>query len=726
MFPAGWGKVPLFLFAMSLLVLVALVDRFFGAQSASADVAPLPPQKKWLRLFLGIFLFANFVTSIVGVYVAKSLWGEQARQNGFLILVHLVLFAFLLGYFFRTRTQWKWFERFLVWSAVLPAVTVLLEALIPAVGALFGEQGRYAAWFGNYLFLGGYLSLATFAAARLFLQSTGWERAASAGAVVLCGIGVFLSGSRGPVLSLVGGGIVFFLFWALFQKRRVAVASGASLLAMALVLFALIQTGKVGSLPTPLRRVFDVSSYAVQNVPRLIQWNIAWRGFLARPLLGWGPENYQTVFDRFYDPKLLRYSFYETVSDKPHNLWLETLATGGVLGAGALLLLIGGCVSCIFFLVRRERLSVVEGGALVGAIAAYVIQATFLFDTLPVSLLLFALYGYVYGLPEASVAEKADLPSRIDAVVSFASVPRSAVRAIAVLGTALLLTANVYAGGLGLIASNATLFSTDPVLLSKNAVDARTLGSALWTPNPYQDELRKYIITSIVNREASGDLSPDFIVRYRDTLLAAAKESAERRPDDFLIQFVYGEALTLAGESAESAELLEQARVVFVGAAALSPNRQAVAVQLAKVLLLGGQPDEAIRLLRGVVDADPTVGDAHWYLALALSASGDDAAAAEEMTAALAHGRKTATVGETQFVIDTFAKAERFEDIAPLYQQLIAGDPKNAVWYARLAATYAVLGKAELAVSAAQTAAQLDQSFAEEAKRFTDQLLENQ
>ena len=723
MFPAGWGKVPLFLFDMMALLAVFLLSvRHEGvSKGIPSSVAP----KKWMTVGLLFFLFAYFLAGAFGVYWQKSLWGEQARQNGFLLLTHLVLFALLLGYFFRTRVQWRQFDRFLVWSAVLPAATVLLEALVPAVRDAFGEHDRYAAWFGNFLFLGSYLSLATFAGLRLFFSTRRTERWLTAAAVALSAIGVFLTGSRGPALGLIGGAVMTAFVWACFQKRRVAIAMVATVGALGMLLFALINTGNSDVLPVSLRRVLDVQAYARQNVPRLLHWNIAWKGFLARPLTGWGPENYQTIFDRYYEPELLRYSFYETVSDKPHNLWLETLGTGGILLGAALLSLLATCVWSILFLIRHHRISVLEGATLMGALAAYAVQSTFLFDTLPVSLLLFAIYGYVRSSPSAEGGSAELAPATSTGKrFSFPAVPQTTRFAVALCGVLVLAGADVYAGGFGLIASNATLVATDPAALSANAVPEVAFGRAIWFPNPYQEEMRKYVATSIVNREASGLLSPLFITQHVDTLRAAAAQSAARAPNDFLVQFVYGQVLVLAGESAGSAELFEQARVVFEKTGQLSPRRQAVVVQVAKALLLGERPGEAVQQLRALVAMDASIADPHWYLGLALSASGDDTGAAEEMRQAFTLGRVPATVEETQFLIDLFAEAEQFEDIVLLYKLLIDREPQRAVWHARLAATYATLGKAELAVIEAQRATALDPAFAAEAEWFTEQLLQ--
>ena len=63
---------------------------------------------------------------------------------------------------------------------------------------------------------------------------------------------------------------------------------------------------------------------------RLMAWQSAWQGIKERPFQGWGLGNYEIVFNKYYNPKFLKYGFTETVWDKPHNWLLEIGVTAGI------------------------------------------------------------------------------------------------------------------------------------------------------------------------------------------------------------------------------------------------------------------------------------------------------------------------------------------------------------------------------------------------------------
>ena len=64
---------------------------------------------------------------------------------------------------------------------------------------------------------------------------------------------------------------------------------------------------------------------------RIVVWEIAWKGFLDRPLLGWGPENFGLAFARHYNPCLgSSQCAPEVWFDLAHNIVLDTLTETGV------------------------------------------------------------------------------------------------------------------------------------------------------------------------------------------------------------------------------------------------------------------------------------------------------------------------------------------------------------------------------------------------------------
>ena len=101
---------------------------------------------------------------------------------------------------------------------------------------------------------------------------------------------------------------------------------------------------------------------------------------MARPLLGWGPEDFEPAFESHVDPSFFRtesqlydrttnFKHFVTAFDDPHNKVVGELATKGALGAIAYLVLWGVMVWAILGRRRSPReevLAYVVLGALSG------------------------------------------------------------------------------------------------------------------------------------------------------------------------------------------------------------------------------------------------------------------------------------------------------------------------------------------------------------------------
>ena len=124
------------------------------------------------------------------------------------------------------------------------------------------------------------------------------------------------------------------------------------------------------------------------------RWTVARpgiKGFLARPIFGWGPENFTVVYDRYVlaeDMELPILAF-----DQAHNKPVEELSTKGILGLVAFLLLWAAAFWVVFLKVRQrdqdQWLYLFIGGALAGYFAA----GLFWFDSATTLLVLACLLG---------------------------------------------------------------------------------------------------------------------------------------------------------------------------------------------------------------------------------------------------------------------------------------------------------------------------------------------
>jgi tetratricopeptide (TPR) repeat protein len=108
---------------------------------------------------------------------------------------------------------------------------------------------------------------------------------------------------------------------------------------------------------------------------RFTIWHMAWEGFLARPVTGWGQEGFNYVFNTYFDPALYA---QEAWFDRAHNVFLDWLLAGGAL---ALILFLGLLVSAVLAF-YRGNVTRNERVMLTAALAAYAFQSLFVFDNL--------------------------------------------------------------------------------------------------------------------------------------------------------------------------------------------------------------------------------------------------------------------------------------------------------------------------------------------------------
>src|SRR5690606_37228013 len=105
---------------------------------------------------------------------------------------------------------------------------------------------------------------------------------------------------------------------------------------------------------------------------RVIFWNTAKKGIAEKPLLGWGPEQFQTVFVKNLPSDMyLNENNREKWVDRPHYAVVEFFVSGGIIGG----VLYVACIAIAFvvpiILSRRRIVSRWELAFLIGCASAY-------------------------------------------------------------------------------------------------------------------------------------------------------------------------------------------------------------------------------------------------------------------------------------------------------------------------------------------------------------------
>lgn len=282
---------------------------------------------------LALVTFAAVATAaaLAGPVPGRGLLGTLNRMGGAIAWVFYLLFFLLL----RVGLDDEGWRQLLRATAVVSGA-VALYALVQAYGGALGIAvpgwGRARIWstVGNPGPLAAYLTLSAAVAGHLWRTAAGRRARVLWICVLLLDLWVvLLTGTRAALLGLLfGAALLTGLVPALRGERRGWLRLGGLAGAAAVVTaVAILVLG--GGLPAG-ERLLELGPSALEN--RLPMWEAAWRGFLERPLLGFGPESFDLLYDRYFEPAWYLASG-SSHHDRAHEVLLGALAETGVPGA---------------------------------------------------------------------------------------------------------------------------------------------------------------------------------------------------------------------------------------------------------------------------------------------------------------------------------------------------------------------------------------------------------
>lgn len=354
---------------------------------------------------IGYALFVGwlFITMLTGVDMGRSFWSNFERMEGLITHFHLLLLILMAVTFLRTPHDWQPVITLSLLASMLLTTYGFLERFGIVVTGTGGE--RLFATLGNSIYLAEYLMVHLFVIGILLFASSLRSWRIPLLLIGLCELYIFFAAStRGAFLGLVGGvGVAALLYLWLTRRERAlmwARRTVAGILIMGALLggglFVLRNNATLQQLPlaAPIISLYQAFSSPTQSTQgaRLMIWGIAFDALKERPLLGWGPENFIIPYARHYNPSMFG---NEPWFDRAHNMFFEWFVAGGVIGGSLYLFLFIALFVLLWHGWRQKIFSAEEVALFCGLIIAYMIQNTFVFDTIVSYLLFFGLGAYL-------------------------------------------------------------------------------------------------------------------------------------------------------------------------------------------------------------------------------------------------------------------------------------------------------------------------------------------
>lgn len=715
-FPFSFGRV---------LVIQAIIGILFGFWLGLIYLYPkYRPQKTVLFWAVLIYFGVIFLSSIFGVDFNRSFWGNEERMGGFFTLFHFFILFLITRSVFSGWNDWKKVFSVSVLASVLVSIIALLNR--DGILSLWGvvSDGRVSGTIGNPIFLASYLLFHIFIAFLLAIKSNNIKHKA---VFILIGffnvLTLFLTETRGALLGFLFGAFLLVLGYLIFTKSK----------KLKILLYILLFCGTMFSFLVWLNR----NDPGVQKIPgvnrlitlsfeefsegtggtRILTWGVALNAWKESPVFGWGWDNFNIAFNKYYNPKLLKFSVYETWFDRAHNILLDHLVMAGIFGVLSYLFIFAVAFLMLYKFFRQKIIDNHIFIFFVAIFAAHFSQNLFAFNT-PISWMMFFLC--LSFIDSFNKNDHLGPDESVKFPYVFFVIP------VAVI----LLNFNLYKTSVQ--AMKAPMLDNAPM-----EVRVELFKDALKMWSPYKEEIRADLISAVLNGFMDGSMPSEKMEEYFKHAESGMLQNISEHPNHAFYYFILARLYAEMGVYDEI--YFKKSEEMFDKSLELSPKRQQIYYGLGKLYLLEKKWDKALEVINIMVQLDPNAAEPYWYLGITLITAGDAEGNVDyimrgykEIQKAHKTGYAPKTSSDLTLISTALIELGDYDPIIEIYEEYIVKERidgaiiKNpsADFCAKVATIYKEKGEFEKAREAALRAAEIDPSFREEAEIFI-KLLDN-
>ena len=637
------------------------------------------PKLTLLLQAFAIFVVVIALADIFGENPFKSFWSNFERMEGFVTLLHLFAYFLVMGAVLRTEKMWTRLLGTSLFASLLVTGYGFLQLINPSYFTVHQGGARLDASLGNATYLAVYLIFHMFFALLFILRSKNIGAQFGLGFIIfLQGIILYHTATRGAILGFLGGIGLFFLIIVIGSRRidrprlrKVSISFVTGLIVLVGGFLVIKDTSFVQKSPV-LARFASISPnfIADKTQARGYVWPMAIEGFKERPLLGWGQENFNYVFNAHYDPRMFA---HEQWFDRTHNTILDWLIAGGILGLLGYLSLFG---VGLFVLFRSKELPFEEKALFAGLLFAYFFHNLFVFDNITSYILFIMVLGYFHQ----HAREK-----------SWGGIGRTLSAHFRDRGLV-----NRFYVPFVLVATITSLYSlnTRPILANRGLIEAINPQGGFETS---LESFKKVLLyNTFANQEAREQLvqaavtinaqNADIKVKDEFKQLADSemKKMIAEAQNDVRHTLFYGSFLGAFGAYGEAEKYLRRSLE-------LSPNKQAIIFELGANRLNSGKYQEATELFKQAYDSAPEFGESKILYAVGAIYVGDYKLAGTLLD--------TPEAKSDQRVVQAYFNQKRYGEVEKALLEAVAQAPENPDLRFRLASFYNQIGQKAEAVS---------------------------
>lgn len=666
------------------------------------------PRQSWILGAFALFVLIIAVADAQGANPFKSFWSNFERMDGWVTLAHTFAYFVVAASVMQSEKIWqRLFQTSLAVSAYVSVYGLLQVAGTLALGqnGASGLSARVDATFGNPIYLAVYMLFHIFIAAMLWMQylkdnGKYWTLASwGYGTIIaLNTLTLFLTGTRGTMIGLVGGALLSVLIYTFLSgSKRVRIVAVSSLL-LIVVLGGAIKLGRNTPLVQQvgfLERLASISLTDQTIASRFTNMSIAWEGVKERPMLGWGQENYAIVFDKYYDPRMY---INEPWFDRVHNIIFDWLIAGGFLGLISYLTIFAAALWTVWR--KVSGFSAAEKSIFTGLFAGYFLHNLTVFDNVTSYILFATVLGYIVWRANTTSQAPLTVERRI---LPESTLPFFAIAAIALVwGVAWFINASA-------LAQNRTIISaiSQHTSLSENLAffkQAAAYGSY------GTQEAREQLAQGASQVAGAQNVDTATKQQYFDLAVQEMALQEKASPLDARFPLFLGTLQYAFGDYADAANSFDRAHK-------LSPKKQAILFEVALVQQTQGNTTGALQTLKTAYELETKNTNARIYYAATAISMGQGNLADQLLASIIPTGEAA-----DPRILSAYANQKRFDKLIPIWQAHVKVAPTDVQGYFTLAAIYYQAGNPAQAIQSLQDAEKVSSSVTAQAEGLIQQI----
>lgn len=619
------------------------------------------PKFNWLTVSIIVFGLVTLLADLLGVSVLRSIWSNFERMEGWMMIIHLVGFFIVASNMFGHGEEGKRNWHNYISFSVLISLIVAIYGVLQLLGLVDIHQGsaRIDASLGNAAYMAVYMLIHAFLSAYMFFVARAGKSALKVNSEWVYGILSLLyaflviqTATRGTTLGLIGGVMLaLFLFAVLGKKeskkwRLISIGIIVFIVAIGGIFWSNRDSKFVQNSPI-LSRFASISIDDTKTQARGYVWPMAIKAFTERPLLGWGQENFNYVFNANYNPKMW---VHEQWFDRAHNVFLDWLVASGALGILSYLSLY------VLFLIAvwKSNLNLAEKSTLTGLIVSYAIHNIFVFDNLSSYALFFIIIGFGASISKTKPIEFfGNKSARVD-VVEYIVAPIVIV----------LLVACLYFLNIRAIQANSRLIKALGYCTSQNVQpDVQLFANALELNMTVANQEIIEQLLQCSARISNGQYPNPIKQSFSKLTSEKIQQQISLYPKDARMYVLGGSYLNIIGQPDQAVKLLEEANK-------LSPRKQSIMIQLAMAYANFGKTEESVEILKEAHSYDSNHNSVNELYARMLIVSDNEAEARKIFN-------NDPKIFETEQIANVYIFQKKYAKALAIYEKLIAGSPDD-------------------------------------------------